>query len=207
MSPKFDDPHWDLFYEGFSNGVPFVTPPRIGVAVDGSRFGLLTIDNNRPDGGVMSVTTWAVAGWATARTDEGRMKVEFSKKITFKGEPISASVRDSALAAFLPPPGRPTEGSPEMPKRFQDMARERMPAFMAPAEGLLLGLDKTVWVMRPTRNDHWSADVYDGNRNLLGRVEPPLKTRIRHGKATHVWTTQRDVDDLISIVRYRIAWQ
>jgi hypothetical protein len=176
------------------------------VALDGSRFGLMAVENGR-DGGVISVSTYSLAGWAGGRSIENRVKLEWSKKIPFKGEPIPGSVRDSALAAFIPPPGRPTEGPADLPQRFQAIARERMPSFYNPVESLILGLDKTTWLFRPTRNDRWSADVYDERGNLLGRVEPPYKTRIRYGTAAHIWTTQRDEDDLISIVRYRIEWQ
>jgi hypothetical protein len=205
--PDLQDPKATMFYEGFYRNVPFMTWPSVSVAVDGSRFGVLTIDNNRPDGGVMSITTYSLANWVGGKDLESKLKVEFSKRIQFTGERVPSSVRDSLLESFIPASGRPREGPSELPQRFQAMARERMPSFYAPAEGLLLGLDKTIWVMRPTRNDRWSADVYDGSGKLLGRVEPPFKTRIRHGTATHVWTTQRDEDDLISIVRYRITWQ
>jgi hypothetical protein len=204
MSPNFEDPRWDMFHAGFSRSVPFTVRPQVAMT-NGSRMGLMTIENGR-DGGTISVTTYGLGGWLTGRTLEEKMKVELSKKIQFKGEPIPSSVRDSVMAAFVPPPGRPTEGPADLPLKFQAMAKERMPSFYNPVESLLLGLDKTVWLLRPTRNDRWSADVYDGHGNLLGRVEPPYKTRIRHGTATHVWTTQRDEDDLISIVRYRIEW-
>jgi hypothetical protein len=206
MSPNFEDPRWFMFYAGFSNAPPFTLRPQVAVALDGSRFGLMTVENGR-DGGVISVSTYSLAGWAGGRSIENRVKLEWSKKIPFKGEPIPGSVRDSALAAFIPPPGRPTEGPADLPQRFQAIARERMPSFYNPVESLILGLDKTTWLFRPTRNDRWSADVYDERGNLLGRVEPPYKTRIRYGTAAHIWTTQRDEDDLISIVRYRIEWQ
>ena len=206
FSPKFEGPQFQLFYAGFYRTVPFVMSPAISITPDGSRIGLITVTNSKPDGGEISITSWSMANWATARDIEGRFKVEFNKTIPFKGEPIPSRVRDSVLAAFIPPGGRVREGPADGPQRFQAMAKERMPSFYNPVESLILGLDKTVWVLRPTRNDQWSADVYDGKGNLLGRVEPPYKTRIRHGTATHVWTTQRDEDDLISIVRYRIDW-
>jgi hypothetical protein len=206
FSPNFEDSKQQLFYAGFYRTVPFMIWPSIGVTPTGSRIGLMTVSNSRPDGGEISVTTWSLANWSKARDSDGRLKVEFSKTIPFKGVAIPSRVRDSVLAAFIPAGGRPSEGPAELPQRFQAMARERMPSFYNPVESLILGLDQTVWLLRPTRNDQWSADVYDGKGNLLGRVEPARKTRIRFGTATHIWTTQRDEDDLISIVRYRITW-
>lgn len=206
MSPNFEDPRWNMFYQGFYRTVPFTVRPQLAAALDGSRFGLMQVENGR-DGGNIWIRTYSTSGWSRGRTIEDRLKLELDKKIPFKGEPVPASVRDSVMAAFIPPGGRPTEGPPEMPQRFQAMANERMPSFYNPVETMILGLDKTIWLLGPTRNDRWSADVYDGKGNLLGRVEPPPKTRIRHGTATHVWTTQRDEDDLISIVRYRITWE
>jgi hypothetical protein len=205
MSPNFEDPRWNMFHAGFSRPVPFTVRPQVAMT-NGSRMGVMTVENGR-DGGIISVTTFELGGWLTGRTLEEKMKLELAKKIPFKGEPIPSSVRDSVMAAFIPPAGRPTEGPADLPQKFQAMAKERMPSFYNPVESLLLGLDKTVWLLRPTKNDRWSADVYDGRGNLLGRVEPPYKTRIRHGTSTHVWTTQRDEDDLISVVRYRVDWQ
>jgi hypothetical protein len=206
FSPNFEDPRVQMFYEGFYRPLPYTLWPSVSVSPDGSRFGILTVENTSKDGGVISVTTYGVGDLSRGTSPEGALKVQLAKRIPFKGEPVPTRVRDSVLASFLPPPGRPTEGPADLPQRFQAMARERMPSFYNPIESMVLGLDKTVWLLRPTRNDQWSADVYDGNGTLLGRVEPPKKTRIRHGTATHVWTTQRDEDDLISIVRYRITW-
>jgi hypothetical protein len=194
-SPNREDPRWSMAVAGFGNSVPFVASPNLGYAQDGSRYGFILVDNIERDGGVITVRSYRRDG-----------TLEFERKIPFKGEPIPAHVRDSALASFLPRPGEPTEGPPDLGKRFQDIARSRMPSFYPPVSGLLFGMDGTTWIRLRMKNDVQSAQVLDARGNLIGVVNPPKRTFIHRATRTHIWVTERDEDDLVSVVRYRIDW-
>jgi hypothetical protein len=194
-SPNFEDPRWSMAVAGFGNYVPFVARPSVGYAPDGSRYGFMVVENAERDGGTITIRSFRRNG-----------SLEFERKTRFKGEPLPARVRDSAAASFLPRPGQSTEGPPDLGRRFQEIARSRMPSFYPPVTGLLFGMDGTTWIRLPGKDDIRAAQVLDARGSLIGVVSPPKRSDIRQATLTHIWVTERDEDDLVSVVRYRVDW-
>ena len=128
----------------------------------------------------------------------------FSRRYPFRGVPIPKRAVDSALAAFVPSSGRPTEGPPDAPQKWQAMARDRMSSWYIPVETVTLGLDQTIWVgMRLTEAGR-AYLILNGRGDPIGSLLLPRSSRLRQANASHVWVTETDDDGLTSVVRYRI---
>jgi hypothetical protein len=187
-----EDQPWMMVVSGLGRSVPFVLSPQYAFANDGSRIAELTAPAPRGAEGAFTVTVRGPRGDTLA-----------SRAFPFRGVPIPREARDSALASFIPPEGRPREGPPDLPQRFQAIARERMTAVYTPVESILLGLDRTIWLaLRPTSEGRGYL-ILDGSAEPIGSLQVPAGTRVRQASATHVWVTETDADGLSSVVRYR----
>lgn len=192
--PWRGDERWAMTVDMFGRQVPFAMVPAVAVAVDGGRFAHAVGELTARSGGTFTITLLR----ATADT-------AFVRSYPFSGVPIPGAVRDSALAAMLPPPGRATEGSPDMPQRFQAIAREKMPPVYPAFEQLVIGLDNTVWVGSRRSADGQSFLVLNGRGDPVATVVIPANSRLRQASATHAYVTETDADGLVSVVRYRIT--
>lgn len=185
---------WTMWYGGFGQLIPFVLSPQHAFAADGSRMGRLTATIPTRSEGTFTLTIIGITG-----------DTLLSRTFPFRGEPIPRQAIDSALAAFIPKDGRSREGPADLPQRFQQMARERMPPVYTPVESIVLGLDRTVWVgLRPSAGRRGYL-ILNRAGDPIGTVSFSAGTRVRQASATHVWVTETDEDGLASVVRYRVV--
>jgi hypothetical protein len=192
--PAYEDPRWMMEIAGFGNSIPFLLSPRSAMSANGDRFALLTATVTGREGGTFTVQAWRTTG-----------ETVFTKTFPFRGELIPQRAKDSAAAEFVPKPGEPTEGPPDLGLRFQAMAKQKMPPVYVAVESLLLGLDNTVWVgLRPTA-DGRPYLVLNGRGDPIATVVAPKGSRIVQASAARVWMAETDNDGLTSIVRYRTA--
>jgi hypothetical protein len=203
----FEDPRWMLEVAGFGQPVPFTMRPQSSATPDGSRLATLHTETQSADGGVLvlALYSWPESLAATAPdAAPGSGEPVLTRTYAFRGQPIPRAAMDSALDAFMPPPGRPREGPENLPQRFQALARERMPSIYTPVVALRLGVDDTIWfVLQPTAEERVSL-ILDGRGEPIATVATPVNVVIRQSSATHVWATERDEYGLNSVVRYRI---
>ena len=192
--PSYYDERWFMEVAGFGRAVPFAASPIVAFANDGSRFAYLTTDLAEDGHGTFTLTVFDADGDTT-----------LSRSYPVTGSAIPAHVRDSTLAAFIPPEGRPREGPPDLPQRFQEMARERMPGFQPPVIAMVLGLDDSIWLTMRDTADARRALILDGDGDAVATLVIPPRTTIRQATATHAWVTQTDEDGLATVLRYRVS--
>ncbi|HUF67497.1 MAG TPA: hypothetical protein VMM79_02510 [Longimicrobiales bacterium] len=188
--PQYEDERWEVTIAGLSQHIPFALQPQLVFAVDGSRIAFLTADQSTADA-TYSLTVLDADG-----------ELLFARDYSSPGEAIPPAAVDSAIAAMAPP-GQPREEGSD-PSRFQALARERMPAVYTPVERVMLALDSTTWLTMRATADGTEAIVLDAHGTLVSTVPLPPRSRVQNATATHVWMTETDEFDLVSIVRYRI---
>lgn len=187
-----EDQPWIMVLSGLGRPVPFALVPQYSIAYDGSRIARLTAPLPRGGDDTFTVTVLGSRGDTIA-----------GRTFPFSGVPIPRRAVDSALAAMIPRSGRASEGPPDLPQRFQALARERMPALYTPVETILLGLDNTIWIgLRPTAEGREML-ILNGRAQLIGTLMLPTTTRVRQATASQIWVTETDADGLSSVVRYR----
>jgi hypothetical protein len=125
----------------------------------------------------------------------------FSKTFHYLGVPTTKAARDSALAAFE----KMREGGSVVIKEFQEMSRAKMPSFYSEAETFVVGLDNTLWIGGRRTAAGQSFQVLDNGGNILATVPVPPNTRLRQASREHIWVTEKDAYDLVSVVRYKVT--
>ncbi len=184
--PQYDDERWSVTVSGVSSPVPFAFRPRYGFARDGSRFLFATADQSTLDG-TDDLTMLRSTG-----------DTVFAQSYAYDGEPIPASVMDSAIFVMRSESGRR--------RSARTLARQRAPAVFPPTD-VTLGLDGTVWAeLHPT--DHGTpVHVVGEAGDPIGFLRLPVRSKIQQASRTHVWVTETNLVDLASVVRYRVIRQ
>jgi len=75
----------------------------------------------------------------------------------------------------------------------------------APVKQVVAGRDGTMWVEMRTTPAGKPYRVFDAKGNPLGEVLLPANTTIMAAERGHIWCTEKDSDDLESVVRYRVG--
>lgn len=184
-----DDPRM-MWVAGLGRFVPFSLQTQYAWSPDGTLFAQLTAPLPSSETSHFTVTILRPTG-----------DTVLSRRYEFRGVPIPKQARDSALAAIAP---QQTEGPPDLARRFQAIARARMPNWYIPVESITLGLDDTIWLgMRPTGEGRRTL-ILNGRGDPIGSIVLPGSSRVRQASASHVWVTETDADGLTSVVRYRL---
>jgi hypothetical protein len=203
--PSFEDPRWMMEAAGFGQSVPFTMSPQMSWSPTGDRLATLHTDTVTEVGGALRLVVYEISDPRAAIAQAALWRPTHARSITYQGEPIPQEAVDSALAAFIPESGRPTEGPADLPRRFQAMARERMPAVFPPVVRLRLGLDDTIWLdLRPSRDGKMSL-ILDRNGQPIGTVVVPTNVTISQSNRSYAYALERDDVGLASVVRYRIV--
>lgn len=184
--PQYDDERWMVTVSGFQSLVPFTFRPRRRFARDGGRFLFATADQSTLDG-TDDLTMLRSTG-----------DTVFAQSYAYDGEPIPASVMDSAIFVMRSESGRR--------RSARTLARQRAPAVFPPTD-VTLGLDGTVWAeLHPT--DHGTpVHVVGEAGDPIGFLRLPVRSKIQQASRTHVWVTETNLVDLASVVRYRVIRQ
>jgi hypothetical protein len=167
-----------------SSRVPFYPAPEWGVAPDGSRIAVMTMDISGREGGTFRVDVFDPSG--------GRI---FSRTFPFEGVRIPDQVVDSVMeprAARLSGLGIVRE------------IRNRIPPVYPPVEKIVLGMDGRTWVQLYDGGKQEQWLILGETGNPQGRVFLPARTALHVADAAHVWALERDEWDVESIVRFRI---
>ena len=121
----------------------------------------------------------------------------FARRFPFKPVQIDAHLRDSLTAAAAAGP---------RPSQMRGMATERpSPKIYPPLIHLVIGRDGTTWVEMRETGAGRPYLVLDPKGNAIGMVTLPMNATIRAASRTTVWATQRDADDVESVVRFRVG--
>ena len=190
VPPSLNDPRWTLDVAGFQEVVPFSVPPQVAESWDGSRFATMTTDVTTGDAGTFTVVLMRVSG-----------DTVFARTYPFTGTRIPKPAIDSALARLLPQ----AEGPADLGRRFQAAAKAKMPAVYTPVQGIILGMDNTVWITMRATAEGRTTLVLNSHGDPIATVLLPPRTAIRQASIGTLWTTQADADGLTSVVRYRVT--
>jgi hypothetical protein len=191
--PSSDSSPRMIWVNGFGFGVPFSLQPQFSFAPNGQSFVELSADIPARQDATFHVRLFSITG-----------DTVFGRAYPFRGIPIPRRVADSAIATLRPSPGHAVNEAPDMAKRVQDIARDRISRWYIPAETITSGLDHTIWIgMRPTEEGRGYL-ILNGRSDPIGSLLVPVSTRVRQASATHIWVTETDDDGLSSVVRYRV---
>ena len=191
--PVLEDPRWYMEVAGLGRYLPFGARPVVAHAADGSRFAFLSTEVTGPEGGNYTLSVFDADG-----------DTVFTRSYPFTGVPIPRAAADSAVAAEARPAGSATEGPADLDRRFQHVARERMPPVYPPIQSLVLGGDDTIWLTLHDSAGVRRTLVLDRDGDPVGVVTMSTRSVIRQATASRVWVTETDADGLASVVRYRV---
>lgn len=194
-APAVGDRRWAVSAEGLGARLPFAYVPQIAFAGDGSLFGHVTYRVSPNGSGSFTVAVFSSDG-----------DTAFVRTFGYEAIPLITSERDSALAAMLPSGGA-VDGAMAGggASALAKAVRNAMPRFHAPVDGLLFGVDGTIWVLRRAeRGSGPSVLALDSEGRTFGILRLPRGSRLRQASATDIWVTEADEDGLTSIVRYRV---
>ena len=168
---------------GLGNPIPFAFRARVGIAADASRFLFMTADQS---------TLEPTYNLTLVRPVDDTV---FSRSYAYPGEPISDSAMERGLADMVP--------ENELARRFRALARERAPVVYPPTD-VTLGLDGTIWVELRRTEGGTPVHVLSASGDPIGSLLLPARSSIQQASMTHLWVTEYDPLDLVSVVRYRV---
>lgn len=185
-----------------ATSIPFVEPPYVSIANDGSRiaFGETTIES--PTSGTLRITVIGLGG-----------DTLLTRVMPFTPDPISKRTADSAVAlrmtAFRPTPGSKTPFARVTPAHADELEaklRARMPLAASPYHGLTIGADHTLWISLPRGQDGARYLVLDEYAQPLRVIVAPIGSGVvtRVSTRSVVWMTQVDANRWPSLVRYHV---
>ncbi|MCC6429375.1 MAG: hypothetical protein IT354_00605 [Gemmatimonadaceae bacterium] len=142
---------------------------------------------------VASVSDLAVSGAYVllSRFDE-RGTARGVTRVPYTGVPYPAELRDRLLKRG------------NGPDQNQTVTASRVPKVQPPVYNLLVRDDGIVLLMLRGTADSQSATLIDARGVVRGVFELPTKADVIATLGDHVWLRERDRDDLVSIVRYRM---
>lgn len=175
---------------GSAVSVPFCAMAEAGVVSDGSRFVTVTPE---PGNGIRLV----------AVTPAGDTLVD--RRHRFPVHRITKSVLDSTRRAMQNVPGLRFASAANTAQVVEALRRVTLPETYPAFRRMLLGEDGSVWL------EQWAADgtlgwiALDRDGTILGRVALPSRGVLRAARRDTIWVVELDVDDVPSIVRYRVG--
>jgi hypothetical protein len=166
--------------------IPFYPVPVEAVSPDGARIAVVMTTMTSPRAGAFRLTMLRAAG-----------DTIYTRTYPFTGVPIPRDMAESDVRSAVRMWRLTPDASDEMMRRI--------PEVEPPAELIVIGRDGTTWLGPYARKrDHtWLA--LDERGEPIGRITLPPRTSISAVSRTHVWVTEKDADDLESVVRYRVT--
>lgn len=152
---------------------------------DATRLAFATVAASGPDSGTFRLTLLTSYG-----------DTVFSRRYPYQSEPVPSRIIDS-LTALATPQDKSYE-------RLGPAASQRLSRIYPPITKLIIGIDGSVWVELRAKNGQRPYLVVDGKGTSIGTAVFTDNTFIRAATRTAVWATEKDRDDVESIVRYRV---
>ncbi len=170
-------------------GIPFCQSPLSGVAPDGSRVALLSVENPFAEFRTVRLTVVAARG-----------DTVLSRDVAVSPIPITAQ---EVMAELVNPPGQRAMLTTEQKQhavRAVGIPRQR-PA----ATSLLVSNDGTVWLETPTRAATHTWVQLSPSGSPRRRVELPASSELLVAEGELLWARETSSDGLHNVVRYRIG--
>jgi hypothetical protein len=188
--PDHTDPRWAMDAFGFGDAIPFTFYPVMVASSNGDRLAHVT-----------SVPTSSAGGTFTISSFRSNGDTMYVRTFPFRGVAVTRAERDSALKQF----DKGGEGGTRVSNRFREVASEKMPSIHPGISHIVLGLDNTLWVALRATATGVPLLALNKKGDPIASVLLPKGSRLRQASATQLWTTQRDDDGLVSVVRYKVA--
>jgi len=169
-------------------GIPFCQSPLSGVAPDGSRIGILSIQNPFAEFRTLQLTV------ITARGD-----TVLSRDIAITPIPVTMQ---EVMTELVNPPGRALLSTEQKQTAVRAVG---IPRQLPGATALRVSNDGTVWLETPTRAATHTWVQLSPAGIPRRRVELPASSELLIVEGELLWTRETDADGLHSVVRYRIG--
>ena len=123
--------------------------------------------------------------------------VTYSRKYPYVAQPIPARLRDSVAerARTERPSGAPASMLPKIGP----------PRVYPPVESVIVGDDGTAWVQLRTVPGGNPWVMLSPRGEVIGTLVAPVNVRLMFLGASTVWGTEKDADDVESVVRFRVV--
>jgi hypothetical protein len=165
----------------------FYVLPVFTVSRDGAYIAVATTSTLSSRGGNYRLTLLRTSG-----------DTVFSRVYQFEGNPIPRDVIDRRIAAII------ADGPPNIRASLPELTK-RMPPVYPPVHQILIGRDGTVWIGGHVQSGGQTWTALDPRGELFGTITLPVNTAMSVVSRSHIWVTERDADDLETVVRYRIG--
>ena len=175
--------------EGGSASVPFGNRPQVAFSPRGEMVAFAMASLDGPDAGTFLLTAISPAGDSI-----------FSRRYELLLEPIPASVSDSARTALI-------DRLQRVGPSFVAAARDAfIPGHYPPLEGLVIGMDGTLWVQKRPMAAGVPYLATEPNGEVIGALVLPGRSRIAAAQRDRIWVIERDSLNVESVVRYAVSW-
>ena len=171
---------------GGSASIPYCGVPMDALAADGSRYAVITTEEQ----------TGRRVAWRVTVT-RSRGDTIFSRRYEDEALALPRRIADSVLSARL--------SSARFPQQREAMRGMKVPAVYAPYSRILLGADDSIWIERYTASGNRLWQVLDAIGNPTGQLQVPRAVHLLVASRSAVWATDTDDDGLQHIVRYRVS--
>jgi hypothetical protein len=164
----------------------FCGRPRFGVDPTGERMAWVSMSYTGPDSGTYAVT-------AFSRTRE----TLYARRYPFTPQPIPAHLRDSLAAIVAKAPRRAIP--PGMGPHFGP------PTIYPAVESVIVASDGSVWVEQRATKDGIPWVMLSPRGDITGTFTVPANVKLMVIGRGSAWGTEKDADDLESVVRFSVA--
>jgi hypothetical protein len=166
--------------------IPFYPVPVEAVSADGSRIAVVTTRMTSPRAGNFRLTLLRETG-----------DTIYSRTYPFTGVPTPRAMAESEV--------RTAVGFFRLAPDAEAEMLRRIPEVEPPVDMIVIGRDGVAWVGPYARGREHTWLALDERGEPIGRITLPPRTSISAVSRTHIWVTEKDADDLESVVRYRVA--
>lgn len=159
--------------------------PQLALSPNGTRVAYVQVDGMSGVRGSFTLSVFGSGG-----------DTLMMKSFPYTGVRIPRRVADSLSRS-----GR--RDGPDARGAARRVMKDSIPPIFPPVRGVLIGHDESVWITIRESADIYSVFVVDD----ISATKPlaiPARSRVVAATATHLWMLERDVDDVESVVRYRV---
>lgn len=171
--------------------LPFVSDPEEAVSSDGSRIAIVKADVVGKDKGFFRAVMLTSAG-----------DTVYNRRHPFPQVKIPKRVADSTKTADLVAIRKQPFSGAELAALYN--SKVVIPEIYPPLIEVMIGDDQTAWLKLRESASTSDYIALSKTGDMLGIVKFPPRTTVRAVRGDQVWVVEKDLDDVDSVVRYRI---
>lgn len=126
----------------------------------------------------------------------------FSNTFRYNKQSIPGRMIDSARRVLATPRSKMV---PVTKEKLAAVASIKWPTMLPPIRRLVIGRDDTVWLESWLLGPGAQWQILDSRGALVGSVKLPNGVKLLAADRNRIWASEKDEDDVPSVVRYRIT--